>query len=89
MGLIPQIDDLDWDRDTTIVLPNGRTLFIPSSSMRTSFSGQMLLDQQGDEFIFSDGFESGDTSAWTSSPPYQVTTTGTLTIRETQVIAPE
>lgn len=85
-GILLQIDDLDWHRDNSIQLPSGNTLFIPSSRLRTRFSDQTLIDPQ---FIFADGFESGDTSAWTSSPPYRVTTKGTLTIRETQVIAPE
>lgn len=82
-GLFSQATGWDWLRDTSIPIAEGKTLFIPSTRLRTRL--QLQIPDPNNE-IFTDGFESGDTASWTSSPPFEVKTRGTLTIRETQVI---
>ena len=94
-GIIPQYDGFDWQRATTFVLPDGSTLFIPDTTLNTTFTGQ----QQFPGPIFEDGFESGDVSVWSRTTPFRgdsdsdslvlpftVTTTGMMTLREPLVI---
>lgn len=84
-GILGQNRGWDWLRDTSIPIGDGKTLFIPSTRLRTRL--QLQFPDPNTE-IFTDGFETGDTSSWTSSPPFEVNTLGTLTIKETQVVAP-
>ena len=67
---------------------------IPDTTLNTIFTGQQQLPGP----IFEDGFESGDTSAWSITTgnltgdsdslvlPFTVTTTGMMTLREPLVI---
>ena len=82
-GLFSQAQGWDWIRDNSISLGDGKTLFIPSSRLRTRLTLQ-IPDPNTE--IFTDGFESGDTAAWTSSPPFEVSTKGTVTIKHTIVV---
>lgn len=81
-GCIPQLIALDWFPETVIPLANGNNLTIPESELNVFFNSQTPLG----DLIFEDGFESGDTSAWSVNPTFDVTMTGTLTIFEPGVI---
>ena len=50
-----------WKRDNTFPLGSEATLSLPDTSLVSTFTGQTPF---GGKLIFSDGFESGDTSTW-------------------------
>jgi hypothetical protein len=84
LGILTQATLWDWNREITTPLTTNRNLFIPDTTLKTDFTDQTLEQEFGS--IFTDGFESGDTSAWSSSPPFTLATNGTLVIKETEVI---
>ena len=53
-----------WIRDNTFPLGSEATLSLPDTSLVSTFREQTPF---GDKLIFTDGFESGDTSAWVVS----------------------
>ncbi len=95
----PQLTALNsplWVRNNTFPLGSGATLSLPDTDLVSTFKEQIPL---GGNAIFTDGFESGDTSAWVVSrtnstgsstqtstmSTFMVTTSGPLEIPESVV----
>ena len=79
----PQLTALNfplWVRNNTFPLGSGATLSLPDTDLVSTFKEQIPL---GGNAIFTDGFESGDTSAWVVS---RTSSTGSST--QTSTMSP-
>ena len=99
LGCVPQIlmpgspilgivDDALLFEEVSLSLGSGLKLFLPERELQATLTEQLPL---AGTLIFSDGFESGDTSRWSvsngaSTSEFEVAATGTLEAQEKVVI---
>ncbi len=82
--IIGVIDDALSFQDITFGLGSGLKLFLPERELQANLTEQFPL---AGSLIFTDGFESGDTSLWSvsdgaSTSEFEVAATGTLEVQE-------
>ena len=88
--IIGVIDDALSFQDISFGLGSGLKLSLPERALQATLTEQFPL---AGSLIFTDGFESGDISAWsvsdgTSTSEFEVAATGTLEVQE-KVVIPE